>query len=137
MRTRSNFRLECRSQSAAWHQTGAPLRPVRIHLDTSDYVAMHKAVSGTDIAQSRENLKGMAAGGQVEIGLSYHIVFEFLQKADPGYREDRLARARLLKELCGRNAFHTAGIRQGACVLERGHLGAAFCAQGVRGRTAG
>jgi len=32
-------------------------------------------------------------------------VFEFLQKAGPEYREDRLARARLLKELCGQNTF--------------------------------
>ena len=78
---------------------------MRIHLDTSDYGAMHVAPQGTDIACIRETLKTMARNGQVEIGLSYHIIFEFLQKAGPGYREDRLARARLLKELCGQNAF--------------------------------
>jgi hypothetical protein len=66
---------------------------------------MNTAASGTEAARIREHLKGLAAVGQVEIGLSYHIVFELLQKADPEYREDRLARARLLKELCGQNAF--------------------------------
>ena len=37
--------------------------------------------------------------------MSYHIIFELLQKAAPEHREDRLARARLLKEFCGQNAF--------------------------------
>ena len=41
----------------------------------------------------------------IEIGLSYHLVFELLQKAEPKYREDRMARARLLSALCGQNAF--------------------------------
>jgi hypothetical protein len=49
--------------------------------------------------------KGMVELGKIQIGLSYHVVFELLQKATPQYREDRLARARLLVELCGKNAF--------------------------------
>ena len=81
------------------------MRPVRIHLDTSDYGAMHYAAPGTEIARIRDRLKEMARSGQVEIGMSYHVVFELLQKATPEHREDRLARARLLKELCGQNAF--------------------------------
>ncbi len=51
----------------------------------------------------------MANAGQIEIGLSYHVVFELLQKAAPEHREDRLGRARLLKELCGQNAFPYGG----------------------------
>ena len=90
-------------------QRGVSLRPVRIHLDTSDYAAMHTAPLRTDVAGIREQLKSMASNGEIEIGLSYHIVFEFLQKAGPGYHEDRLARARLLKELCGQNAFPYGG----------------------------
>src|SRR5262249_44279777 len=74
-------------------------------LDTSDYAAMHTAALGSDIARIRESLKEMAADGHVEIGLSYHIVFEFLQPTAPRYRAERLARARPLQELCGENAF--------------------------------
>ena len=85
------------------------MRPVRIHLGTSDYAAMHAAAPVTDAARVREHLKGLAAAGQVEIGLSYHIMFEFPQKAGAEYREDRLARARLLKGLCGQNAFLSIG----------------------------
>jgi hypothetical protein len=81
------------------------MRRVRIHLDTSDYSAMHDAPTGTPVAQVREGLTEMARSGQIEIGLSYHVVFELLQRADSAHRANRLSRARLLSELCGLNAF--------------------------------
>lgn len=81
------------------------MRPVRLHLDTSDYAAMYLAPPGSMPDRVRSELKEMAQTGRIEIGLSYHVVFELLQKAEPKFREDRLARARLLTELCGRNAF--------------------------------
>src|SRR4029077_5286669 len=83
----------------------AQLQPIRLHLDTSDYAAMYCALPGSPAATVRDFLKRMAALGKIQIGLSYHVVFELLQKAAPQYREDRLARARLLVELCGKNAF--------------------------------
>lgn len=79
--------------------------PIRINLDTSDYSVMNDAPPGSPIAHVREKLVRMTLSGQIEIGLSYHVVFELLQQADPEYRNDRLSRARLLSELCGRNAF--------------------------------
>jgi hypothetical protein len=81
------------------------MRPVRLHLDTSDYAAMYSAGPGTSMARIRELLKDSVRDGLLEIGISYHIIFELLQKATPEYREDRLARAQLLRELCGQNAF--------------------------------
>jgi predicted nucleic acid-binding protein len=86
---------------ANWGQ----MRPLRLHLDTSDYSAMYRAVPGTDQARVRDRLLELARSGRIEIGLSHHVVFELLQKAEPQFREDRLERARLLKELCGQNAF--------------------------------
>jgi hypothetical protein len=86
------------------------MRPIRLHLDTSDYSAMCRAPSGTDHARVRDELKELAQSGRIEIGLSYHVVFELLQKAKPQFRDDRLERARLLTELCGRNAFRTRPI---------------------------
>lgn len=80
-------------------------RPVRLHLDTSDYVAMYRAAPGTPAARVRDELREMSQAGRIEIGLSYHVVFELLQRASPEYREDRLERARLLTDLCGQNAF--------------------------------
>jgi hypothetical protein len=80
-------------------------RPVRLHLDTSDYSRMYLAKQGTPEAHIRENLKEMVRDGFLEIGLSYHIIFELLQKAGPEHKHDRIARARLLEELCGQNAF--------------------------------
>jgi hypothetical protein len=89
------------------HTVGAKLRmrPIRLHLDTSDYAAMYQATLETPQARVRDELRELAQSGRIEIGLSYHVVFELLQKAEPNFREDRLARARLLTELCGRNAF--------------------------------
>src|SRR5262249_43010749 len=81
------------------------MRPIRVHLDTSDYAAMYAAAPGTEAAHVRERLKTLVRAGRIAIGLSYHVVFELLQDAAPQYREDRLARARLLAELCGQNAF--------------------------------
>jgi len=66
---------------------------------------MYCALPGSPAANVRDFLKPMAELGKIQIGLSYHVVFELLQKAAPRYREDRLARARLLVELCGKNAF--------------------------------
>ena len=72
------------------------MHPIRLHLDTSDYAAMYCAPPGSDVAKVREFLKGTAEVDKIKIGLSYHVVFELLQKVAPQYREDRLARARLL-----------------------------------------
>lgn len=78
---------------------------IRLYLDTSDYAAMYNATPGTQIVGVRDYLLQMKESGRIEIGLSYHVVFELLQEAEPKYREDRLSRARLLKLLCDRNAF--------------------------------
>jgi hypothetical protein len=66
---------------------------------------MYRATTASVEAQMRDWLRNEVAKGTIEIGLSYHLVFELLQRAEPKYREDRMARARLLTELCGRNAF--------------------------------
>ena len=66
---------------------------------------MHDAPTGSPVAEIREKLTEMARSGRIEIGLSYHVVFELLQRADPEHRGNRLSRARLLSELCGLNAF--------------------------------
>jgi hypothetical protein len=92
-------------QDGARRRQSRQNRPLRVHLDTSDYAAMYCAPVGTVRAEVREWLKAIANRGRIQIGLSYHVLFELLQKAEPKYREDRLARARLLTDLCGRNAF--------------------------------
>jgi hypothetical protein len=47
----------------------------------------------------------LADSGTIQVGLSFPIVFEFLQDCDPEHRADRIDRARFLKQLCGRSAF--------------------------------
>lgn len=79
--------------------------PVRLHLDTSDYAVMYGASSGTPEAAVRDQLRRLVECGELEIGISYHVIVELLPQAAPQYRDDRLARARLIKELCRRNAL--------------------------------
>jgi hypothetical protein len=66
---------------------------------------MYRAAAGSSAAQIREVLKKLVQARKIEIGLSYHIVFELLQKATLEHRADRIERARLLSELCERNAL--------------------------------
>jgi hypothetical protein len=44
---------------------------------------MYCAPPGSDAAKVRDFLKGVAEAGKIQIGLSYHVVFELLQKATP------------------------------------------------------
>jgi hypothetical protein len=81
------------------------MRSLRLHLDTSDYATMYRAAPASSAARTRDALKKLVHTRKIEIGLSYHVVFELLQKARPEHRADRLERARLLSELCQRNAL--------------------------------
>jgi hypothetical protein len=66
---------------------------------------MYCAPPDEPAARVRDELLQMKESRRIEIGLSYYIVFELLQKAEPKFRDDRLARAELLTQLCGQNAF--------------------------------
>jgi hypothetical protein len=81
------------------------MRPLRLHLDSSDYARMYCAVPGSSAAETLDALKKLVQARKIEIGLSYHVVFELLQKATSEHRADRLERARLLSALCERNAL--------------------------------
>lgn len=81
------------------------MSPLRVYLDTSDYGSMYLAPPDTFLGGIRQHLLEQVQNGYIEIGLSYLVIFELLQWAEPQYRADRLARAQLLKDLCGQNAF--------------------------------
>src|SRR5260221_13975088 len=81
------------------------MRPIRLHLDTSDYSQMYRAASGTPAAEVRDFLKTKVEHNQIEVGLSENVFFEFIQYADPQYRDGRIQRARFLSAICGNNAF--------------------------------
>lgn len=83
--------------------------PVRLHLDTSDFSEMSKTKPTELATRTRDYLLERVQIGDVEIGLSYHVLFELLQKAPPHMQQDRLERAQLLKDLCGLCAFAFPG----------------------------
>jgi hypothetical protein len=96
-------------------------RAIRIYLDTSDYAAMYCSEPDTSFTRTREKLRDLVLNDTIEIGFSFQIVFELLQKAAPQYRDDRLARAKFLKELCGANAFPSPDdLGKGRCFSRNG-----------------
>jgi len=77
---------------------------LRIYLDTQDYIVLYKNRN----AQRQliyDFLTTNVASGKIEIGFSYAIISEFLQDFDLKHRDDRIQRAKLIKALCGKNAF--------------------------------
>tara|TARA_B100000686_G_scaffold315138_2_gene361786 strand:+ start:398 stop:1540 length:1143 start_codon:yes stop_codon:yes gene_type:complete len=77
---------------------------LKIYLDTQDYIALYKNRSAEQQAVY-EYLQKRIASKQIKIGFSYAIIAEFLQDYEEAYREDRLQRAKLIKELCGKNCY--------------------------------
>ena len=64
---------------------------------------MYCALPGSDWAKVCDFLKGMVELGKIQIGLSYHVVFELLQKATPQYRDvwRTITRLWLMVNPCG------------------------------------
>jgi|GEM_PF-4935716 len=77
---------------------------LRIYLDTQDYAVLYKNRNEQE-QRIYDFLVKNVVSGKIEIGFSYPIISEFLQDFDPNHREDRIQRAKLIKSLCGKNAF--------------------------------
>jgi hypothetical protein len=80
-------------------------RPLTIYLDTSDLSVLYRATEGSDTCRIASELLRLSDMGAIAIGVSFPLIFEFLQDCDAEHQPDRLARARFLKRLCGSNAF--------------------------------
>lgn len=77
--------------------------PYRIYLDSSDYFNI--ANNMLKYKEIIDFLKRQTVAGKIVIPFSCVTVFEFIQPCNECYWEERLARARLIKELCGMNCF--------------------------------
>lgn len=77
---------------------------IRIYLDTQDYYNLYKNRSEDHEEIYQFLLKGTRSQ-EIEIGFSYPLISEFLQNYDPKHKADRILRAKLIKELCGKKCF--------------------------------
>lgn len=88
-------------------------KPVRIYLDTQDFNNL--GGKSPEYKAVLEFLLTAIQNSSIEIGYSYPLVFEIFRKYDDKHREQRLKLARLMKRLCGKNAFpHFVDMRAGA-----------------------
>lgn len=78
---------------------------IRVYLDSSDYANLAIAKPATDLWHLRRHLARLVGDRTIEIGMSYFNVFELLQDHAPEFKQNRLERAELLRELCEANAF--------------------------------
>ena len=78
--------------------------PIRIYLDTQDYYKLYKNRS-LEAQEIYEFLVSKVNSKEIEIGFSYPLISEFLQDYEPKFKNDRIERSKLIKELCGKKCF--------------------------------
>lgn len=77
---------------------------LHIYLDTSDYVRLYQSKSCDDKA-ILSYLKEKIEKKDIAICFSCINIFEFLQPYEPDFFEERLSRAKFMKEICLSNCF--------------------------------
>ncbi|MGE4193556.1 MAG: hypothetical protein AB7E51_09235 [Pseudodesulfovibrio sp.] len=78
--------------------------PIKVYLDTSDYIQLY--TKRNDWQESLfQFLIEKSMSNEIVVVYSYSIIMELLQDYSQEYREDRLARAEIVKTLCGRNTL--------------------------------
>lgn len=75
--------------------------PLKVYLDTQDYSALYKG----RVPDIYDFLLKKVASKEIEVCFSYPLIAELLTDADPSHKEDRIARAKCIKSLCGKNTF--------------------------------
>jgi len=81
------------------------IRPLLVYLDTQDFIKLHNHPDWTESQKFFNIVDTLGVAGKVKFGFSYLHVVEFLTKPAPEWLDERLARARLIKRVCGTNAF--------------------------------
>jgi hypothetical protein len=76
-----------------------------VHLDTQDYIRLYKPNDDPKLRSIRETILSYSKTNAVKFPLSFLTLFEFMQDFNPSYREDRIARARFLSEICSTNTL--------------------------------
>ena len=82
----------------------ASQKPI-VYLDNSDFVRLYKENLPDNLKSVRDYLLEKVESGTIIIPNSYPLMVEFIQDFSEEHKEDRLKRARFIKQLCGDYAF--------------------------------
>lgn len=79
--------------------------PLIVYLDTQDYIRLFNEPDGGPAHAILDQLLGYRNRGEIVIGYSWAIMLEFITRPTDDFREERVRRGRLVKNICGRNTF--------------------------------
>lgn len=97
-------------------------KPIVVYLDTQDYIRLFNEDQNSPAHQTLEKLLEFRDQGKIAIGFSWAIMLEFVTKPTDEYREERVRRGKLVKDICGPNAFpFVTELRHGARFPNSGH----------------
>ncbi len=79
--------------------------PLTVYLDTQDYIRIFNEPDGGPAHEILDELLVFRDRGQIVIGYSWVIMLEFITRPTDEFREERVRRGQLVKDICGWNAF--------------------------------
>ena len=82
-----------------------PNRPLIVYLDTQDYIRLFNEPNHGPAHAILDQIIVYRDRGDIVIGYSWAIMFEFITRPTKEFREERVRRGQLVKDICGRNVF--------------------------------
>lgn len=79
--------------------------PLILYLDTQDYIRLFNEPDDGPVHAILDQLLAFRDRGDIVIGYSWAIMLEFITRPSDEFREERVRRGQLVKDICGRNAF--------------------------------
>jgi hypothetical protein len=79
--------------------------PIIIYLDTQDYINLFNEPTEGPFHQVLDRLLAFRDQGKIVIGYSWVTMLEFITRPTDEFREERVRRGQLVKDICGSNAF--------------------------------
>lgn len=76
-----------------------------IYLDTQDYIRLFNERGHGPAHEVLDQLLAFRNNGDIVLGYSWAIILEFITRPTVDYREERVRRGQLVKDICGQNAF--------------------------------
>ena len=90
-------------------------QPLIIYLDTQDYIRVFNEADDGPAHGVLDQLLAFRDRGEIVIGYSWAIMLEFITRPTEKFREERVRRGQLVKDICGRNAFpYFSDLKRGA-----------------------
>ena len=79
--------------------------PLIVYLDTQDYIRLFNEPDSGPAHMVLDQILAFRDRGDIVMGYSWVIMLEFITRPSDDFREERIRRGQLVKDICGPNAF--------------------------------